>query len=184
MERFALQLRRFGWAVLLILGTALAGQTEPASVPSAQAQEVMRSTPAGQLVDKVINNELNAHDEGRFLYRDWRQTPEGSKTKEMVETNDGVVAKLIAINDHSLTPQQRADEDARLQNLLQHPEVQKQKQKDQQQDDDRVRKMFRELPKAFHYEYDGTENGSSGELIRLKFTPNPQYHPPPRGVGV
>jgi hypothetical protein len=144
----------------------------------------MQSTDPNQLVAKVVDNEILARDEGHFMYRDWRKTLEGEKTKQMVETNDGVVARLIAINNQPLTTQERVDEDARLSNLLQHPELQKQKEKEQRQDDERVRKMFRELPKAFIYQYDGVEPGASGDLLKLKFAPNPRYDPPSRETSV
>ncbi len=149
-----------------------------------QAQQLMTSTTPDALVARVVQNELNERDEGSYMYRDWRQTPEGSKTKEMIDTRDGVVARMIAINDQPLNPQQQAAEDARLQNLLAHPELQKQKQKEQQQDADRVKKMFRELPTAFHYQYAGVDPGASGELIKLNFTPNPNYQPPSRETSV
>jgi hypothetical protein len=154
------------------------------ALESERARAVTQSTDPNQLVAKVVDNEIHARDEGRFIYRDWRKTPEGEKTKQMVETSDGVVARLIAINNQALTQEQRADEDARLSNLLQHPELQKQKEKEQRQDEERVRKMFRELPKAFIYQYDGVEPGPSGELIKLKFAPNPRYDPPSRETSV
>jgi hypothetical protein len=170
----------FAWAV----AGKQADKTAAETSGTEPALAIMQSTDPNQLVAKVVDNEIHARDEGRFMYRDWRKTPEGEKTKQMVETNDGVVARLIAINNQALTPEQRADEDARLNNLLQHPELQKQKEKDQRQDEERVRKMFRELPKAFIYQYDGVEPGASGELLKLKFVPNPHYDPPSRETSV
>jgi hypothetical protein len=144
----------------------------------------MASMAAGELVAKVVGNELGAHADGRFMYRDRRKTPEGEKTKELIETDAGVVARLIAIDGQPLTPQQRSDENGRLQNLQQHPELQRQKQREQQQDDDRIKKMFAELPKAFRYQYEGTEADKSGETIRLSFAPDPRYQPPSRETAV
>lgn len=184
MNRFTQQLPALGCAVFLVLGTLLSAQTEPASAPSPQARQVMQSTPAGQLVAKVIDKELHSHDQGRYMFRDWKQTPESTITKELVETKEGMVARLIAINGQPLTPQQKANEDARLQDLLQHPEQQQKKRKEQKQDNDRIEKLFRELPKAFQYEYEGTENSGQGELIRMKFTPKPDYQPPSRETSV
>jgi len=172
--------------VFLCLGVAPGSQPQPPSAsPPAQAMSgVEDSTSPNELVAKVVDRELQARDDFHFMYRDWRQTPEGSKTKENVETTAGVVARLIAIDDHPLTLQQQAEEDARLQNLMRHPELQRQKEKEQRQDEERVSKMFRELPKAFLYQYDGTEQGPSGQLLRLKFVPNPRYEPPSRETSV
>ncbi len=175
---------------LLLCAGALAAPRraqKPAPVPGPQqeAQQLMATTSPDALVARVIQNELAESDEGSsHMYRDWRQTPDGSKTKQMIDTRDGVVARLIAINDRPLSPEEQAAEEARLQNLLSHPALQKQKQKEQQQDSDRVRKMFRELPKAFQYQYAGIESGEWGELIKLNFTPKPGYQPPSRETSV
>jgi len=171
-------------ALLLWVCVPALEQRANASGGSGLAQEIMRSTSASQLVAKVVSNELNAHEQGRFMYRDQRKTPEGEKTKELVETDAGAVARLIAIDGRPLTPQQRAEEDARLQNLEQHPEVQQQKRREQQQDDEHVKKMFGELPRAFRYQYEGTDFGKSGETLRLNFAPDPQYQPSSREASV
>jgi hypothetical protein len=166
--------------VMSCLGMAAGAQ--PPSLPPAQA--IQQSTPPAELVAKVVERELRATGGGHFMYREWHQAADGVKVKEVIETGAGDVARLIAINDQPLTPPQRAEEDARLQNLVRHPELQKQKKKEQRQDDEQVSKMFRELPKAFLYDYEGVEQGQSGELIRLKFVPNPRYQPPSREISV
>jgi hypothetical protein len=174
-----------GLAVVLCDGAGSFGQQTPDSL--AQARSIMHSTPPGILVESVVHNELNAHDRGHFMFCDSRQTPEGTKTKEIIETADGAVARLLAVNDQPLTAQQRAEDDSRLQSLLQHPDLQKQKRKEQQQDEERVRHMFEELPKAFIYQYAGAEPGNPNEpgaVIRLAFTPNPAYSPPSHETAV
>jgi hypothetical protein len=168
-------------AVLLVAGVASA---RDASDSTALGQSVIGSTSPNELVGKVIQNELQVHDEGRFMYRDRRQTPDGSKTKEMIETNAGVVALLLAVNDQPLTPQQRNEEAARLHYLADHPELQKQKHKEQQKDEDQVKRLFRELPRAFRYQYNGMEPGPDDAIIKLTFTPDPNYDPPSRECAV
>jgi hypothetical protein len=169
--------------LMLCAGMVAAGHQDSAHT-SVLGRSVMQSTSPNDLVARVVQNEMQIHDEGHFMYRDRRQTPEGSKTKEMIETEAGVVARLLAVDDHPLTAAQRSEDDARLQNLLTHTEVQKQKQKEQQKDEDQVKKLFRELPRAFAYEYDGMEPGPDGTVINLKFTPKPNYDPPSRECAV
>ncbi len=173
-------------AAVLLVSAAAALPQQQAGKPEKPAEaSALPAMPANQFVQRVVQNELNAHDGERVMYRDWRKTPEGSKTKEMIETNMGTVARLLAINDQPLTPQQRQADDARLQQLLSSPSLQKKKQKEQEEDDQRVKKMFRELPKAFLFEYVGVEPGSEGqELVHLKFQPNPRYDPPSREMTV
>jgi hypothetical protein len=138
-------------------------------------------------VRRTVENELKAgnDDKTRYMYRDWRQTPDGSRTKVMVETNSGTVAYLVAVNDKPLNNTQRSQEEQRLQALLSNPDEQNRKKKEQQQDSDRVSRMFRQLPNAFIYQYDGMVPGSNGhEWVRLKFTPDPNYNPPSRETSV
>jgi hypothetical protein len=168
------------------LEISLAAQEAAKPQPQArgEAQEMIKSTAPGDLVARVVKNELKTREGGHFMYRDWKKTVEGSKTREVVETSAGTVAKLIALNDQPLSPEQRIEEEARLRNLQQHPELQEHKKKEQEQDARRTEKMFGELPKAFLYVYDGIEAGATGEIIRLKFSPNPNYEPPSHEMAV
>ncbi|MGA3211816.1 MAG: hypothetical protein ABSD20_10970 [Terriglobales bacterium] len=145
--------------------------------PGADAQSIMKTTAPGDLVARVVKNELTTHGGGQYRYRDWEKTPEGSKTQEVIETIDGNVSRLIALNDQALTPEQRAQEEARLQSLPQHPELQRRHLRDQEQDAKKVERMFRELPRAFVYEYEALESGETGDIVKLKFSPNPSYAP-------
>lgn len=187
MSNIPLQAGRVAAMLLLCLSAAWGGQHTrriSAQVPQSAARTLMESVTPNTLVKRVVYNELNAHDGGNYMYRDWRQTPSGSKTKEMIETRDGVVARLIAINNHPLTPTERSAENARLQDLLNHPQLQLEKKKEQEQDEARVKRMFKELPNAFIYQYDGVQPSNWGELIRLSFSPDPNFRSPSRETSV
>jgi hypothetical protein len=176
------------WLIVLLSAAGFAaggrnGQQQASTATGAQ----LPSIPPRELVRRVIDHELKASqdDHTHYMYKDRRQTPEGSKTKMMVETKQGTVAYLVAVNDQPLTPQQRTQEDERLQKFLANSEEQAKKKKDQQQDNDRVVNMFKQLPNAFIYKYDGTVPGSNGhQWVRLKFEPDPNYDPPSRETSV
>jgi hypothetical protein len=137
---------------------------------------------ADELVRRMVQKELRATGEARpaWLYRLRRETPRGSQIKEMVETREGIVARLVAINDRPLTPQERADDDKRIAHLMSTPSEQQKKAKQQREEAARVSTMIGALPQAFLYQFDGTEPGRYGEMIRLKFKPNPDFDPPSR----
>src|SRR5690242_15544950 len=139
-----------------------------------------------KLVANTIENELkHANEPTKFMYKDRRQTLHVTTTKEMVETVDGTVARLIAFNDQPATAEQRSQDDAKLQNLLNDPAAMKKKRKEQDEDSTRVQKMFREIPKAFLFEFAGVEPGKNGnEVVKLNFKPNPNYDPPSREMSV
>ncbi|HYG99127.1 MAG TPA: hypothetical protein VD837_08345 [Terriglobales bacterium] len=182
---------RYGMAVLLALifsSAAVAGNTRSAQSPGTRTSATaLPSIAPRELVRRTIDNELKAaqRDSTPYMYKNRRQTPSGSKTKLMIETKDGTVAYLVAVNDQPLTPEQRAGEQQRLQALLSNPEERERKRKEQQQDGDRVLRLMRELPNAFLYEYDGVVPGTNGhQWVRLKFTPDPKFRPPSRETSV
>ena len=163
---------------VLLGGAAAAPQTPPAATPQVPAQELVR---------RVIANEDKASKEHmRFLYRLRTETPKtGAITKELVETDEGVVARLIAVNDKLPTAEERQKDDERLQKLASDPQARDAKRKQQKEDEERTTRMVKALPDAFLYQYDGFEPGKNGQqLIRLKFKPNPDYDPPNRELQV
>ncbi|MFZ3212171.1 MAG: hypothetical protein WA188_11720 [Terriglobales bacterium] len=163
---------------VLLGGTAAAQQTLPPTTPPGSAQELVR---------RVIANEDKASPEHqRFLYRLRTETPKtGAITKELVETNEGVVGRLIAVNDKPPSAEERQKDDERLQQLASDPQARVAKRKQQKEDEERTTRMVKALPDAFLYQYDGFEPGKNGQqLIRLKFKPNPNYVPPNRELQV
>jgi hypothetical protein len=156
-------------------------------VAAAQQTPATPQIPAQELVRRAIANEDKANKEHvRFLYRLRTETPKaGVITKELVETNDGVVARLIAVNDKTPTADERKRDDDRLDRLANDPQARTAKQKQQKEDEERTTRMVRALPDAFVYEYDGFEAAKDGhQAIRLKFKPNPKYDPPTRELQV
>jgi hypothetical protein len=163
----------------VLLGVGATAQSAP---PPAAPQ-----VPAQELVRRVIANEEKASkEEVHFLYRlRTGKAKTGAITKELVETNEGVVARLIAVNDKPPTPEQRRKDDERLERLARDPQARAAKQKQQKDDEERTTRMVKALPDAFLYEYDGFEPGEhSSPLIRLKFKPNPVFSAPNRELQV
>ncbi len=172
-------------SVILLYSVSVLAKSSPPQQPSPTGQ--LPAIPAQELVRRTVNNELKAGNDHntRYMFKDRRQTPDGSRTKLMVETKQGTVAYLLAVNDKPISPQDRQQENARLQNLLASPEEQAKKRKAQESDNERINRMFRELPNAFTYRYDGLVPGKNGhDWVRLKFDPNPAYNPPSRETSV
>jgi hypothetical protein len=165
-------------SLFCLAGSRPIASQSKSSADQAQAQEVALPSSAAELVSQTMQNELKQSDSrAHFMYRIRRQTPAGSQTKEYVETSDGAVARLMAVNDQPLTEDQRQKEDERLQKLLTDPQAQQKHRKEQQDDEQRVQKMLRALPDAFLYQYDGKETFHGAEVVRLRFNPNPNFTP-------
>jgi hypothetical protein len=136
-----------------------------------------------ELVRRTVKNELR-DDHAKFMFRDQKDTPHGSQTKLLVQTKDAMAGMLIAVDGKPLGPNQRQQEQERLNQLASNPSALEQKRKREKEDADRVQRIMEALPDAFLYEEDGKQVGKAGvgkegdELVRLKFRPNPKYDPP------
>src|SRR5712671_4360568 len=95
---------------------------------------------ANELVRRTVNKEVadmeNPTDFWRYHLR--KESASGSQIRDMVETKQGIVARTIAVNDQPLTPEQRAGDDARLAQLIADPQEQRKKQKEQNDETNRV----------------------------------------------
>lgn len=141
---------------------------------------------ADELVKRAVETQLK--DPGgniHFMYRLHRQTPDRDEVREVLETGDGTLARLIMANGKPLSEDQQQAEQQRLNRYVNDPSQWQQRRKRQKEDEDRSNRMLEALPKAFLYTYDGNESGPNGEqLIRLNFTPNPNYEPASRELRV
>jgi hypothetical protein len=99
-------------------------------------------------------------------------------TKLIIETKDGDVARLVAINGKPITGDADRAELARLDNLAQHPELQEHRRESERKDTDRVTHLLSELPEAFLYKLEGIVPCPAGQCYHLTFSPNPQFQPP------
>jgi hypothetical protein len=99
-------------------------------------------------------------------------------TKNICETRDGAVARLIEINDRPLAAADEQKEQARLDALLSDPGKQKHRKQAEDDDTSRVLKVVRALPDAFVYEYIGAVDTPSGKVQKFAFRPNPSFDPP------
>jgi hypothetical protein len=134
-----------------------------------------------KIVRDASYNELHSPKAGRsFSYRQHKVDPKGSLVKQIVETKDGDVARLIEKDGKPLPAEEEQAEADRLNNLLAHPEIQEHRHKKEQEDSARGDEMVRMLPEAFLYTFDGMVEGPSGPCYRLKFKPNPAFTPPDR----
>lgn len=148
-------------------------------LPAARAQSLSPQQ-AQDLVARALNQELRtAQDTShpmRYVLR--RASPRLATTKDIVETGQGFVARLVAINDRPLSPADEQHEQARLSALLADPSLQSHRKHGEDQDEAIVLKLLRMLPRAFLYQYDGLGAGPAGPVQKFNFWPNPRFNPP------
>ncbi len=152
---------------------------------SAEEPEAQPQTPPIELVRKATANEMRNPKSSRFyMWTDRVVKPKGSQTRQMVQTPDGIISRLVAINNEPLTPEQRKADDNRINRLLDSAKM-REKTKQQREDEQHTQRLLRALPAAFNYEYAGNETTPQGRnVVKLNFTPNPDFVPPDRETQV
>lgn len=170
----------FGGVALGCLAFGLCGAAQEQATPTPESVAV---DPIA-LVKRASYNELHTAGGHPVRYKLHKIDDGKITTKEIVETKDGDVARLIAVNDKPLPPDTEQTEIDRLNNLLAHPEIQQHRHKKEQEDSTRENEMIRLLPDAFLYHYEGVVDGPNGPCYRLSFKPNPNFQPPDREAEV
>ena len=136
-----------------------------------------------QLVRAVMRNEVESQRTDTSLWCYHQQHLEDgkpNKTLEVCQTRQGDLERTVAINGRELNREQQQAEDRRLQKLLSQPEQLKAKQKKAREDGEQMESLLKAFPEAFRFQLEG----ESGPCVRIKFKPNPNFHPSTRSLMV
>ena len=165
-------------ALLVIAGPSIAVSVFP-QVSHLPAQ--LQRDP-GLLVREVFENEVQAqiHDQSLWCYRQLKEEQGKNKLFAVCQTSDGEIDRLLEVNGQELNPKQRQSEDQRIQRMLDDPEQMRQQQKKLEEDGKQERDLLKMFPEAFRFQYAGMQ----GNLIKLNFTPNPDFRPSNRPAQV
>jgi hypothetical protein len=161
-------------------GPSLLGQSAQLPLTPPQAQEVVQRALA---TESRAAQDLS-HVGHPMRYTLHKTSPRLTTTKEIVETRDGDVARLLSVNDRPLSPDDEQKEQARLQSLLDNPSLQQHRKQSEGSDTARALKVLRVLPAAFLYDFAGTVSTPNGTALKFTFKPNPQFDPPDTETGV
>jgi len=130
---------------------------------------------ANDLLRVAIENEKLSEKNQYFAWVDRLQKPRGTVTKLMVDTPQGILARTVAVNDRALSPDERKQDDERINRLL-DPKTMRDKAKKQRDDQQHIERLLFALPDAFQCEY--AASGREDRNLRLECTPNPNFSPP------
>ena len=141
-----------------------------------QSNSVGLEMSAVDLAQKVVTNELKVQDEehGHWMYRLEKEEAGKKQSQEILETNNGSLTQLLAIDGRPLDAIQQRKENQRLQRLVSHPDEQRKLQQATNKKAEQGARLFRILPDVFLFSYAGRR----GDLVILTFRPNPNYQPP------
>jgi hypothetical protein len=151
-------------ALALLMCSSYAGSYGPETQSS--ARDLVKDMVANEVTDRA--------EQSNWIYRVTKVVEQQTLSELEVETKDGPVYRLLAINDAPLDSGQREQETARLNQLIREPSQQLTVKKQHDADERRLENLVRLLPSAFVYEYDGWD----GPYQRLDFRPDPAFVPP------
>jgi hypothetical protein len=129
------------------------------------------------LIAKVAANEVAAR-QGRphysYVSEERSVRTVGHLWKEnVVETTDGPLRRLIAIDNRPLTADEAAAEQRRIDTLVAHPDEFRRQNQAHKDDEERAAQLLQMLSNAFVLTPDGETNG----CLRFNFQPKPDFRP-------
>ncbi len=128
-----------------------------------------------QLVKETVYNELNANQQQNYwMYRDVDTEHGKTKVSRVVETPECWFSWVVSVNGQPLQGAQEQQQQKKIAKLVSDESARKKSREDVIQDGRKAENLMKMLPDVFLYTYDGEQDGN----IRLKFRPNPQFHPP------
>jgi len=178
-RRFSLRTARLALvACALSCSSAAFGSGDSTAQPS----DFQPNAQARDLVRKVVANELmqEEQDKSHYMFKLKKVTPKGTRVQQIVQTDQGSIARTVLLNGQPPTDDVRQAEEQKIQKLIGDQDEQKRRQKREKEDESRAQIMIRALPNAFFYQ----EIGRNGDTVKLRFRPDPNYQPQSREESV
>jgi hypothetical protein len=134
--------------------------------------------------EAAANNELGIIDaEGSFpvRYRIRKVDAKGDTTREVIESKDGTVARMVERNGQPLTAEEDAGERERLNEVLSSPDEFLRHQHRSHESREYSKQLVRLLPSAMIYSYvpgQPQSNAAKTPQVVMDFRPDPAFKPP------
>ncbi len=169
-------MRNLSFAAFFVCGSLLAGGAAlSGGSPGTTSTAGRHRLSASELLRTVVQHEISAdkEDQSHWMYKSTQRKSGRVVTKEVIETKEGDLDRLLSINGKDISEQQQKSESERIQKLVSDPQELQKLQKNQQNDSDQSEHLLAVLPDAMIASYGERRAG----LIALNLKPNPQYHP-------
>lgn len=159
---------------------ATAGASGPKGVVPADPLSI---PPRSWVIDVVANEIAALHHKNSYIrYRMHMVDSKGDQVRDVIESRDGTVARLIMRNGKPLTDEQDKAERQRLNDMLQSPDAYLRHVKNDTSEKKIAESLMRLMPDAMINTYapgqpQTGKNKDALEIV-LDYKPNPQFHPP------
>lgn len=164
---------------LLLAAGAAAQHTTPAQVASSDL-----SVPPMRWAEAAVGTEeriINFDGNALLRYRTRRVDAKGEAVREVIESKEGTVARLVEHNGQPLTAEENNDERERLQAILDHPDAFLRHIRREAGGRSYAVELLHNMPKAMLWSYVPGQPqlaNASGPAVVLDFKPDPQFKPP------
>jgi hypothetical protein len=170
--------------IVLCLPLAAASQSQSDAGAEKARQASMLAIPPRTWVVQAVDREMDIlHNRTSHLrYRMHIVNAKGDQVRDVIESQDGTVARLILRDGKPLTEEQDRDERERLNDMLKHPDAFAKHIKDNQSGKKIADQLMGLMPDAMIYTYvpgqpqTGRHPGIT-EIV-IDYEPNPKFHPP------
>jgi hypothetical protein len=150
-------------------------------VTSLGLPSVLPSEVTGKLVREACYNAVQQREmKSLWSYRVERHEDNHIILEQVIETVDGPVKHLLAVDGHAPIPEQLKEEDERHRSLLKNSAGQSALKRDDDEDSKKMEEMLRIIPEAFVFQDQGKQRG----LEKIAFHPNPDFKPKTYGQRV
>jgi hypothetical protein len=147
-----------------------------------QSASVDRAVSANDMARAVVANELKSQDasHSRWMYHVDREE-QGKKTaKEVIQTDQGSLDRLVGVDGYPLNNQEQQREKKRIEDLVRNHQEQQRLEQARRKDAEQCKSFFKIIPDAFTF----SDAGREGDLIKLSYKPNPRFQPASREARV
>jgi hypothetical protein len=170
--------------IVLAIPVAAAPQSQTDTAAEKALQTSMLAVPPRTWVAQAVDRELDIlHNRTSHLrYRMHIVNAKGDQVRDVIESRDGTVARLILRDGKPLTEEQDRDERQRLNDMVKHPDAFAKHIKDNESGKKIADQLMRLMPDAMIYTYvpgqpqTGRRPGIT-EIV-LDYEPNPKFRPP------
>lgn len=169
----------------LLWGCALSLAAMATAAQDAPGNSALAAPARSWVVDGAKNEEQVLDHPGSYLrYRLHQVDEKGDKVRDLIETPEGSVARLIEQEGKPLTPEQDASERARLNDLIASPES---FARHSRRDEDNRKTgvdMLRQMPNAMLWSYApgqpqlADQPAGGPAMVVLDFKPDPKWQAP------
>ncbi len=124
---------------------------------------------------------VNFDNTAQLHYRVRKVDAKGETVREVIESKEGSVARLVERDGHPLTAEENAAERERLQAILDSPETFLRHERREAGSRTYAVELLRSMPKAMLWSYAPGQPqlpGASGPAVVLDFKPDPGFKPP------